>query len=259
VLPYVVEVMKHPDGITAWAGLPLVLEAMRALGMAEEIRREVKVRQRESGYSEARKVEALVMLLAAGGECLDDIKVLQGDAGLVRLVGKLPGEDALRTFLYEFHDEELMLRAQVARKKNQVAYIPEENEGLQGLGRVNAKLVARVAAQGNGRKATLDHDATIQESHKREALWHYKGGRGYQPSVIYWAEQDLVVADEYRDGTFRQGWTTYLDPAGVCESSRDGARVLLSGRQCLLRGSGTEVAGGSRSGGRAEGTDRVHD
>lgn len=200
-----VEVMKHPDGITAWAGLPLVLEAMRALGMAEEIRREVKVRQRESGYSEARKVEALVMLLAAGGECLDDIKVLQGDAGLVRLVGKLPGEDALRTFLYEFHDEELMLRAQVARKKNQVAYIPEENEGLQGLGRVNAKLVARVAAQGNGRKATLDHDATIQESHKREALWHYKGGRGYQPSVIYWAEQDLVVADEYRDGNVPAG------------------------------------------------------
>ena len=29
---------------------------------------------------------------------------------------------------------------------------------------------------------------------------HYKDGRGYQPSAIYWAEQDLAVADEYRDG-----------------------------------------------------------
>ena len=26
------------------------------------------------------------------------------------------------------------------------------------------------------------------------------GGRGYQPAALYWVEQDLVVADEYRDG-----------------------------------------------------------
>ena len=31
-------------------------------------------------------------------------------------------------------------------------------------------------------------------------LAHYKGGRGYQPAVIYWAEQDLVIGDEFRDG-----------------------------------------------------------
>jgi len=67
------------------------------------------------------------------------------------------------------------------------------------------QLLARVAAQGRRSKATLDHDATIQESHKRESLAHYKGGRGYQPSVIYWAEQDLVVADEYRDGNVPAG------------------------------------------------------
>ncbi|MBI3178139.1 MAG: transposase, partial [Deltaproteobacteria bacterium] len=56
------------------------------------------------------------------------------------------------------------------------------------------------AARGNGHRATLDHDATIQESHKVQAHGHYKGGRGYQPAAIYWAEQDLVVGDEYRDG-----------------------------------------------------------
>ncbi|MBI1958498.1 MAG: transposase [Candidatus Rokubacteria bacterium] len=65
---------------------------------------------------------------------------------------------------------------------------------------MNVALVQGVAAQGKGRRATLDHDATIQESHKRPAQWHYKGGRGYQPAAIYWGEQDLVVADEYRDG-----------------------------------------------------------
>jgi len=147
------------------------------------------------------KVEALVLLLAAGGDCLDDIAVLNADAGLCRLLGgPLPSADALRQFLYAFHDEALIAAAQAQRAPPEVAYVPEENAALQGLGRVNVALVQGVAAQGQGRRATLDHDATIQESHKREAQWHYKGGRGYQPAAIYWVEQDLVVADEYRDG-----------------------------------------------------------
>jgi len=205
VLPYVVETTDRSDGITAHAGLPLVLETMRGLGLDAVIRQHIRVRERERGYSEARKVEALVLLLASGGECMDDIEVLRADLGLCRLVGALPGADALRTFLYEFHDDNLIREAQAGRAQDQVAYIPKENAALQGLGKVNVELMRRVAAQGKNTRATLDHDATIQESHKREAQFHYKGGRGYQPSVIYWAEQDLVVADEYRDGNVPAG------------------------------------------------------
>ena len=205
VLPYVVEITNRSDGITAHAGLPLVLETMRALGLDAAIRQHVRVRERERGYSEARKVEALVLLMASGGDCIDDIEVLKADPGLCRLVGALPAADALRTFLYAFHDDDLIREAQARRAPGQVAYIPRENAVLQGLGKVNVELVRRVAAQGKSTRATLDHDATIQESHKREAHFHYKGGRGYQPSAIYWAEQDLVVADEYRDGNVPAG------------------------------------------------------
>ena len=201
VLPYTVEVGRRADTLTGRGGLPLVVETLRALGLERVIETEVRVRQRASGYTEAEKVEALVLLLAAGGDCLDDMAVLQADAGLCRLLGgPLPSADALRQFLYAFHDEALIATAQAQRAPTEVAYIPEENAALQGLGRVNVALVQRVAAQGQGRRATLDHDATIQESHKREAQWHYQGGRGYQPAAIYWMEQDLVVADEYRDG-----------------------------------------------------------
>jgi len=200
VLPYVVETLKCSDTVTAWGGLPLVLETMIALGVGREVGQHIAIRERDRGYSEARKIESLVLLMASGGECIEDIERLRQDQGLCRLVGDLAGADALRTFLYAFHDDELMARAQASRSPDRVAYIPEENEALQGLGRVNVSFVRQVAAQGNGKRATLDHDATIQESHKREALFHYKGGRGYQPSVIYWAEQDLVLADEYRDG-----------------------------------------------------------
>ncbi|MBP1778386.1 MAG: transposase family protein [candidate division NC10 bacterium] len=205
ILPYVVEVMPKPEGVTAWAGLPSVLDTMRALALEEVIGREIKVRKRRRGYSDARKVESLVLLMAAGGECVDDIEMLRADAGLCRLVGQLPSADRLLTFLYAFHDERLIEAARAQLTGDRVAYIPEENEALQGLARVNLALVQRVAGQGKCTRATLDHDATIQESHKREAQPHYKGGRGYQPSAIYWAEQDLVVADEYRDGNVPAG------------------------------------------------------
>ncbi len=209
VLPYTVEVVPEADTLTARAGLPLVLETLRALGVAEVIDEAVPVRQRASGYTETEKVEALVLLLAAGGTCLDDIEVLKADQGLTRLVGRrLPGADTLRQFLYAFHDDELIAAAQAARPAGTVAYIPEENAALQGLARVNTALVHRVAAQGRGTRATLDYDATIQESHKREAQGHYQGGRGYQPAACYWVEQDLVVADEYRDGNVPAGMAT---------------------------------------------------
>jgi len=50
------------------------------------------------------------------------------------------------------------------------------------------------------RVATVDQDATIIESHKQSALTHYEGGRGYQPMIALWAEADLVLASEFRDG-----------------------------------------------------------
>ncbi len=209
LLPYTVEVVAGAAAVTGRAGLPLVLETMRALGLEHVIAAQVQVRERQGGYTEVEKLEALVLLLAAGGTCLDDIAVLQADGGLRRLVGRqFPSADTLRHFLYAFHDEALIAHAQAQRPPDRVAYIPAENAALQGLARVNTALLHRVAAQGRSTTATLDHDATIQESHKREARPHYQGGRGYQPTAVYWVEQDLVVADEYRDGNVGAGMET---------------------------------------------------
>ena len=147
-----------------------------------------------------------MLLLAAGGDCFDDVTVLRADQGLCRLLGRtLPTADALRQFLYAFHDAAEIERAQRARTGEQVAYIPTENAALKGLAAVHTALVGAVAGRGSSTTATLDHDATIVESHKREALPHYKGGCGYQPAVIYWAEQDLIVGDEFRDGNVPAG------------------------------------------------------
>jgi hypothetical protein len=209
ILPYVVEVVADAGTVTGRAGLPLVLETLRALGLDQAIAQHVRVRARQSGYTETEKVEALVLLLAAGGDCPDDLRVLQADGGLRRLLGwRLPSPDAVRDFLYACHDDALIAAAQARRPPDTVAYIPAEHAALQGLARVNTALVHRVAAQGRSTTATLDHDATLQESHKRAARPHYQGGRGYQPTAVYWVEQDLVVADEYRDGNVGAGMET---------------------------------------------------
>jgi hypothetical protein len=47
---------------------------------------------------------------------------------------------------------------------------------------------------------TVDQDATIIESRKREALYTYEGSRGYQPMLAVWVEMDVVLAEEFRDG-----------------------------------------------------------
>jgi hypothetical protein len=44
----------------------------------------------------------------------------------------------------------------------------------------------------------VEGDATIIESHKREAQPHYEGGRGYQPVVAYWVEQRRVDFERIR-------------------------------------------------------------
>jgi len=206
LLPFDVELEEQAETLTARAGLTLVPETMQALELDRAIDEALQIKQRDSGYSEAELVTAIVLLLAAGGECLDDIRVLAADEGLCRLLGRTPpSPDTLRHFLDAFHDDALIEQAKARRPAGQEAYIPDESAPLGALAAVNTHLVHRVQALSQTTRATLDHDATILESHKRLALPHYKGGRGYPPASVYCEALDLVLADEYRDGNVPAG------------------------------------------------------
>jgi hypothetical protein len=183
--------------VTAHAGLPLVIEAFRALGLRAAIATHLHFKQRLRGYAEATCVETLVALLAAGGECVDDVRVLHADAGLKRLWGKpaLPSAETLRSFLNRFHDE----RAVAARVEH-TAYIPADSAGLQALAAVQVQLLRSLQERAPQRHATLDVDATVIASDKRTALPVYEGGTGYQPLQVRWVEQDVWVMSQFRDG-----------------------------------------------------------
>jgi DDE family transposase len=204
ILPFVFEATPQPMELTAHAGLPLVSETMLALGLDEVVEECLRLRTRARGYTEFDKVHAVVLVQAAGGECVEDVRVLARDAGLRRLIGRPgPSPDALHDFLAAFHDD-----SQMAQRPAVGAWIPAEPAAWQALAAVNTAVVQRAVAAIGATQATLDLDATVIESHKREALPHYQGGRGYQPTAVLWAEQDLVVADQYRDGNVPAGMHT---------------------------------------------------
>ncbi|MEK7862405.1 MAG: hypothetical protein AAB295_03985, partial [Chloroflexota bacterium] len=84
------------DDVTARAGLPLVLETMRALGLDEVARALLPERGRERGFAPEQKLEALVTLIAAGGDRVEDVRTLSEDKGLEALLGgPLPSPDTL--------------------------------------------------------------------------------------------------------------------------------------------------------------------
>lgn len=202
--PFVLDSRPLLEAASPHAGLLSVSRAYRSLGLPSLIEANLQLRKRNRGHSEGQMIESALLLQILGGECPEDIKLLASDSCLERGLGYCPPKaTALREFLELFHDKELE-KLRPAREQ-QKSFIFPSSQPIQGLQRVLAGSVWRIAKlygqRGQAQRiATVDQDATLIESHKRSALRHYDEGRGYQPMVAVWAEMDLVLADEFRDG-----------------------------------------------------------
>ena len=202
--PFEIDPRPLDEMASPHAGLLATSRAFRSLRLPDLIAANLPLKERQRGFTEGQFVETVVLLQTVGGDCPDDIRLLAGDHCLERGLGfEFPKASAVRSFLNRFHDEEVA--ALRPSREEQKSFILPSSKPVQGLQQVQAGAVRRIAKlyaeQGQGFKtATIDQDATIIESHKQSALSHYEGGRGYQPMVALWAEADLVVADEFRDG-----------------------------------------------------------
>jgi hypothetical protein len=201
---FLFEIDEEPleECLTAWAGLPLFVRTVRSLDVPGSVKRNLTIKQRERGFDEPTYIENFLVLNAVGGDCLEDFDRLREDPGLAGMLGHgVPSPEAARKFLYQFHEPDKIEQAQRELPMDEVSYVPEESAPLRGLAQVNRDLVGELARRCAGEKiATIDLDATVIESWKREAKKTYEGGSGYQPMVALWAEMNVVVADEFRDG-----------------------------------------------------------
>jgi len=200
LLPFKLIEDESGEALTSYGGLPLVMETCEALGLAGLVKHYVRIKQRNRGYTESKYVESVIALMAAGGDCLEDIERLRSDAGLKLLLGEMPSAEAVRFFLYGFHDEKLL-----ESRPEEGAFIAAETEPLAGLWEVNREVVLKASRKEPLKEATIDQDATVVQSHKEQSQMTYLGERGYQPVINYWAEQDLILSDEFRDGNVAAG------------------------------------------------------
>jgi len=202
--PFVLDPRPLAEASSPHAGALATSRAFRSLGLPGLIQANLRLRKRKRGHDEGQMIESLVLLQTVGGDCPEDMRLLANDPCLERGLGyRPPKATAVREFLELFHDESLE-ELRPAREEQKSFIIPSSGP-VAALSQVQAGGVRRIAklyeAQGEPQRiATIDQDATIIESHKKAAQAHYEGGRGYQPMCAVWAELDLVVADEFRDG-----------------------------------------------------------
>lgn len=200
-LPFEIDREVDESLVTAHAGIPLLMELYRASGVAEEVDARCSVKRRDRGLTAAETVESLLALVVAGGERCEDLERLREDRALAQLLGhEFPAPQTARNFLESFHEDTLPLW-----QGPEGSTVAAESERLAGLAEANRKLIRFVQTHRPEARATLDVDATILESDKRAARYTYQGAKGYQPVSVLWVEQDLIVAEEFRDGNVPAG------------------------------------------------------
>jgi len=223
ILPFKYEEERRESGLTGLGGLFLYVELAVAMGLSDIIGRYLQVKKQ--GWTDSQMVLSLLLLNLAGGDSVEDLARLESDEGFCRVLRRIeqpglkrrerrelerrwrkqrsravPSASAVFRFLSAFHDAR-----EEAKRVAGKAFIPRQNFPLQGLVEINAEMV-RFQQQHNPQQvATLDQDATLVETSKREALRSYKGFKAYQPLNTWWAEQGVVLHTEFRDGNVPAG------------------------------------------------------
>lgn len=199
VLPFKYENEKTNTGMTALAGLPAYLDLAKVIGLSKSIEKHLKVRKGGQGWTDNQIVISLVLLNLAGGDCVDDVKILEADNGFCEVLKKaemhdlrrkvrrallrrwrkektraVPSPSAIFRYLEGFHDIEQEKLRQPGK-----AFIPSPNEHLQGFVEISKEMAAFSGFQNSENTATLDMDATLVSTNKVDALFSYKGYKAY--------------------------------------------------------------------------------
>ena len=164
-------------------------------------------------------VLSLILLNLAGGDHVEDLGIMEKDAGFCKLYekistfglpkserralrrnrqqqgcGALPSRSTVFRFLKQDGDEGL------AERGHGKAYIPSAGQTAQQLCDCNSALLAALEHNKPSTTITLDMDATLIETHKADSLYCHKKYTAYQPMNVWWAEQQVMPHTQFRDG-----------------------------------------------------------
>jgi hypothetical protein len=168
--------------LTTNAGIVLLRDFIARLQLPELLDSHIHVKARQRGYPESQNLLALCWNAILGGNCLRDLDVLRGDAGICQLLGisSLMAPTTAGEFLRQFDIGDIC-----------------------DLRRVN-----RLAAQGlrplqKSKQVTIDLDASLYQqcsTRKQGSRMNDKGEVGYYPLFAFWAEEKEMLATHLMSG-----------------------------------------------------------
>jgi hypothetical protein len=182
ILPFKIKMTK--ERLTAHGGLALIAEFSHGIGLRELADRYLPGPGSNRGFDPSEMVEAVVLMLQGGGRSLEDLRELKEEEGLMELIGreKIPEPDTVGDWLRRMGDPR------------------SGQEGIEGLDRVRNKINERVLRRDGIEDYTLDADATEIVGEKADALFTYKGNKGYMPMLGFLYEMGVCILDEFREG-----------------------------------------------------------
>lgn len=182
VFPFKLKIAK--EKLTAHGGLALMAEFNHGIGLRELTDRYLPPPKSNRGFSPSIFVDPLVLMLQGGGRSLEDMRELEQEEGLMKLVGSnnIPEPDTIGDWLRRMGD------------------IEAGQSGLRGLGKLRDTINQRILRRDGIEEYTLDADATEITAEKAEAFYTYKGNKGYMPVLGFLYEVGLCIYDEFREG-----------------------------------------------------------
>jgi len=172
------KVEKTTEKLTSFAGLPLLTELAHRSKLIRDLDAVPGIWERRGKYRTSDYMMSLALTLIAGGESLEDTRLLREDGGLQGwLWENLPAPNSLGDFLRR-HDHRTISR----------------------MGRVNARQVRRLLAKRSDKTLTLDIDSSLVEADKKEAQKTYKGFDGYNPLLAWLDEPNVFLSGIFRPG-----------------------------------------------------------
>jgi hypothetical protein len=192
-----VEVTPDGEGLVSHAGSALLAGIADRTGLTRALAVQLGgLRQRRGRHDPGRVVRDLAVMLADGGDCLADLRVVADQAALF-------GEVASTSTAFRVIDA-----------------IAGDPGGLERLRAAHARARARAWKLGLApERVTIDLDATLvgADSDKEGAAGTFKGGFGFHPMLAYADETGEALAGELRPGN--AGANTAADQIQVAEQA----------------------------------------
>lgn len=182
IFPFKMSTTK--EVLTARSGLVLFAEYNHGIGLRELADKYLPLPGSNRGFKPSVFVNSIVLMLQGGGRSFEDLRELKSDEGLMNLMGydNIPDADTAGDWTRRMGD------------------ITKGQLGLNGLGDVRDVLNQRVMKKDTAEEYTLDADATGILAEKSEAMYTYKGDKGYMPMAGFLYEVGICIYDEFREG-----------------------------------------------------------